>query len=1008
MSSLNTNERAQVHPAWAGAAPSDASRRRFLQLMGSSLALASVSSCRWEGEEIRPFVHRPEGRIPGTTRRFATALECGGVASALLVTSYDGRPIKIEGNPQHALDAGACTARSQASVLDLYDPEHSGGLVQVHERVSYPRTWKEFDPWFAGRMARLRETRGQGLCVLAEPSSSLTLAALRARWSAMFPLARWVEWEPLARTQELAGSKLAFGRPLRAHLRLREARSVVCLDSDLLGEHPAAVAHARELVQRRDPAQGQFLRLWSIESAPSLTGAAADHRLALRAEQILPFAMALERELVARLGAGSDAALAAPVTIGNGGFLAQPHVARLLKALADELAQLRGESVVSVGPRQPAIVHALAQRINARLGNEGRALVHTAEPSAASGAEIVDPAHELGELTRTMEAGAVECLLVLGGNPVFDAPADVDFRRALRRVPLSLHLSPYRDETSRACTWHLPRAHALESWGDALSWDGTRCTTQPLIDPIYERRTPIELVASMLGDPTPARTLVRAALAPSMSDAQWKRVLHDGFVADSALAAETPVLQRFDVPAPEARALRESLENGALELVFCADPKVHDGRSANNAWLQELPDALTKMTWGNAAFFSAATAAALGVEDGTRVVLRVGGRELDVGATIVPGQPDGSVSLRVGYGRTAAGVVGGLVEEGVEPVGADAYRLRTSSAPWVASGLTVEATGRKHELARTTDPDVTDAIGQRGRDERLAEFLRETPLARLHEARAKLGEADKRGEAHEAHESLYAVRDLSAGHADVRWGMVIDLNACIGCNACVVACQAENNVPVVGREQVVRGREMHWIRIDRYHLDGERGETRVRFQPLTCQHCEKAPCEQVCPVAATVHSAEGLNDMVYNRCVGTRYCANNCPIKVRRFNFFNYHKDVEKEGSEVRRLLHNPEVTLRSRGVMEKCTFCVQRIQAAKIQAKNAGRAPRDGEVVTACAQTCPTQAIVFGDLADPKSRVARAAGDERAYTMLDELAIRPRTSYLTRITNPNPAAGPA
>ncbi|MBK7644969.1 MAG: 4Fe-4S dicluster domain-containing protein [Planctomycetes bacterium] len=948
--------------------PSDVSRRRFLQVMGASMALATASGCHWDSEEILPFQRRPEGRIPGTTRRFATALECSGIAASLLVTSYDGRPIKIEGNPLHPLDRGAASARSQASVLDLYDPDHSRGLVQSFEGAHYPRTWKEFDPWFVGRMASSREKQGAGLRILAEPSSSLALAALRARFAELYPKARWIEYEPCSRRNEIEGAQLAFGQALRVQPRLEAANTLLCLDADLLGEHPAALAHARAWAVRREPNQPSLLRAWVVESSLSLTGAAADQRLALRHEQVLPFVLALEARLRGEKG--------------DDGF------GRFLELVAAELLEQRGHALVVAGPRQPAAVHALVHRINATLGNVGKTLVYIEEPRPPASGSI-------GELVREMEAGAVETLVVLGGNPVYDAPCELEFRRALRKVALSLHLSHYRDETSRACTWHLPRAHALESWGDAASFDGTRCTLQPLIEPIFERRTPLELVAALCGEKRNARELVRAAVAPSASEAQWTRILHDGFVEGSASEPVTAALVEFARPAPAPRAFEKELRNGELELVFAPDRRLYDGRSANNSWLQETPDSITKMTWGNAAIFAAETAAALGVEDATLVTLRVGGRELEVAATVLPGQARGSVTLHLGYGRSAAGQVGGLAQENVETVGFDAYRLRESGAPDSVSGLTVVPSGKRFELARTTDPAVTDSIGRKEMEGRVEELLREKKLSEYRE------------DPHAEHESAHTPPLVSlwqkTDSEGARWGMAIDLSSCIGCNACSVACQAENNVPVVGREQVIRGREMHWIRIDRY-FTGPESAPHVRFQPLTCQQCEAAPCEEVCPVAATMHSAEGLNDMVYNRCVGTRYCANNCPFKVRRFNYFNYHKAIEAEGAEVQRMLYNPEVTIRHRGVMEKCTFCVQRIQAAKIHAKNEGRALRDGEIVPACAQTCPTQAIVFGDLSDPQSVVSRRHADPRGYALLAELNIGPRNAYLAKITNPHPA----
>lgn len=960
----------------------DLSRRRFLQVMGASMALATASGCRWQTEEILPFAKRPEGRLPGTTRRFATVIDCGGVTASLLVASYDGRPIKIEGNPEHPLDRGAASARAQAAILDLYDPDHSSGLVQLHEGASYPRTWAEFDPWFAARMEATRARRGARFAVLATPSSSLTLASLRARFAATLPLARYAEWAPVTRANEVEGARIAFGRPLRTHLRIDRARTLVGLDADPIGEAPAHLAHARAFAKRRDPAGPRMLRTWAVESTPTLLGAAADERLALRAEQVLPFVAALEREVEHVLGASNAERVIAR------GFLARADVAQKLRTLARELVEHRGEALLVAGPRQPALVHALVHRIHARLGCVGTTVVLTEEPESVPR----DPCASLVELVRAIDAGEVDELVILGGNPLFDAPADVDLRRALRKVALSIHLSPARDETSRACTWHLPRTHALEAWGDARTFDGTVCTAQPLIAPIFERRSEIELLAAIVGAKEDAQALVRAAVAPRASDEAWRKIVHDGFDRDSALAPVDAAIARFDVGEAAPRALEAEVANGALELVLAPDPKLFDGRSANNAWLQELPDPITKATWGNPARISPATARALGVADGAVVRLRTRGRELEAALVVVPGHADGSITLHVGSGRSAAGRVGGSTAEAIETVGCDAYRLRASKALDGAVDLSIEPTGRVQPLARTTDPHVDDAIGKHGYEERIGELLREATLAEW--------KLDPHLEAHAPHhpplESLWEHEEARGA----RWGMAIDMNACTGCSACVVACQSENNVPVVGREQVLRGREMHWIRIDRHFL-GDEGRERVRFQPLTCQHCESAPCEQVCPVAATVHSAEGLNDMVYNRCIGTRYCANNCPFKVRRFNFFNYHKAVERDDALVQRMRHNPEVTLRNRGVMEKCTFCVQRIQAAKIEAKNAGRALVDGDVVPACAQTCPTDAIVFGDLADPASRVSRMRASDRSYEMLAELNIRPRTSYLARITNP-------
>jgi Fe-S-cluster-containing dehydrogenase component len=631
-------------------------------------------------------------------------------------------------------------------------------------------------------------------------------------------------------------------------------------------------------------------------------------------------------------------------------------------------------------------VHALAALMNVALGAVGGLVTYVADDDPGRPASL----EALRALCADLAAGTVDTLLILGGNPVYDAPADLDFAGCLKRVPNSVHLSLYDNETSRGCRWHVPRAHALESWSDARSWDGTYSVVQPLIEPLYGGRTPIEVVAALLGeDGAKGHDLVRrafAALVPAAADgeAAWRRTLHDGVLAGSALP---PVETR-----ERLEALQASLggvaagggwrRSGQLEAVFLADRKVHDGRFANNAWLQELPEPLTKITWDNAALLSVTTAARLGVATGDLVKVSVATRSLEIAAYVMPGQADDTVVLPLGYGRTAAGTVG-------DGAGFDTYRLRPAATPDTASGVTVERTGRRYPLALTQDHHAIDEVGFKERGLRVAALVREGTLAEY----VRHPEFAREMAEEPVPAPLFRELEYDGEH---QWGMAIDLNACIGCGACSIACQAENNIAVVGKEQVARGREMHWIRVDRYFA-GKTEDPKVAFQPIACQHCENAPCEQVCPVAATVHSSEGLNEMVYNRCVGTRYCSNNCPYKVRRFNYLNYRKQL----TQVEKMVFNPEVTVRARGVMEKCTYCVQRIEAVKITARNDRRPIRDGEIVPACAQTCPTQAITFGDVKDPASRVARLHAHHRAYGILGELHTRPRTRYLAKLRNP-------
>ncbi len=956
--------------------------------MGASLALAGLTGCRWKKEEILPFAKRPANRVPGVPQRYATAMDLGGSALGLLVTSYDGRPIKIEGNPLHPQSQGATDGFAQAAILELYDPDRAAGLVE-YSGQEHPRSWSDFASLIARHSGAWKQDGGARLRIVSQASSSPTLAATRARLLGEFPKARWVEYEPVSDDAARAGATWAFGRALRTQLALGQARILVSLDSDLLACHPAAVQYAREFAARRDPAGDWMNRLYVVESCLSVTGSMADHRLALRPAQIAALAEALEKEVRARLDSRAGTAPAA----------GESRAVRFLKALAADLVALYrqgGHSVVVAGPRQPAEVHARVHRLNRLLQNVGQTVWYTESPDP----DRPPHAEAIRALADEMHAGAVETVVILGGNPVYDAPADVAFPEALAKVPTRIYLGLYHHETARACTWRLPEAHFLEAWGDVRSWDGTYSIVQPLIEPLYGGRSAIEVVAMLLGQESPkgydlVRATFRSIVKTSDWEARWAKTLHDGVLEGSRFAAVA--VEAADRPAsgePRGEFVESDGSNGQMDLIFCRSASVYDGRFANNGWLQEMPDPLTKLTWDNAALISPATAAALGIENGTLVRLKLGGRSIEIPACLMPGQAAGCVAVSLGYGRTAAGHVGGDTAAGVDPVGADVYPLRTSQGMDFQTGLSVEVTDRKVRLAVTQDHHAIDAIGLSGRAERLGALVREATLEHYREH----PDFARHAVHHPPLESLWD----EPTYDGYRWGMTIDLSKCIGCGACVVACQAENNVPVVGKERVLQGREMHWIRVDRY-FRGDPDDPSVVHQVVACHHCENAPCEQVCPVAATVHSGEGLNDMVYNRCVGTRYCANNCPYKVRRFNFFNYHKDLDAPENEVLKMLYNPEVTVRSRGVMEKCTYCVQRIQAAKIEAKNNRRQVRDGEIRTACQQVCPTGAIVFGNLNDPHSAVARAAALDRAYAMLAELNTQPRTSYLARIRNPNP-----
>ena len=944
-------------------------RRRFLQLMGASLALAGLTGCtRQPAEEITPYVRQPEAILPGRPLHYASTMTLGGYATGVLVETHEGRPTKIEGNPGHPASLGASDVFMQASLLGLYDPDRSQTVTYLGEI----RTWSAFLGAMRGAMSAQRALKGAGLRVLTETVTSPTLAAQIRSILDELPEARWHQYEPANRDNVHAGARLAFGRPVQPIYRFDRAKLVVSLDADFLGGGPGHLRYTRDFLSRRrlDGGVAEASRLYVVEASPTITGAKAEHRLLVPPSRVHAVAL----DLAARMGVADSA----PET-GHG---------KWITALTDDLRQHRGSSLVIAGETQPPAVHALAHALNEALGNHGNTVVYT-DPVEAN---PVDQSASLRELVQEMNDGKVDLLVMAGGNPVYNAPADLAFGEALTRVDLRAHLGAHNDETSELCQWHVPEAHYLEAWGDARAYDGTASIVQPVIRPLYNGRSAHELLAALTERPdVAALDLLRDHWQAAGSGAgdferEWRVALHDGSIAGTAAAPIDVTVDRAAV------ASSKPLETPrGLEIAFRQDPAVHDGRFANNGWLQELPRPLTKLTWDNAAMVSVTTAGELGVKVGfgsrggehgealsDMVELSYRGRSLRVPVWIVPDHPDGSVTLHLGYGRTRAGNVG-------NGAGSNAYAMRTSDAPWSGGGLEVSPTGERFTLANTQGH-----WNMEGRD-----LIRSGSLERYH-ARPDLAPPHAHPEPGDEM-SMFPPHDYP-GYA---WGMAIDLNACTGCNACVVACQAENNIPVVGRDQVGAGREMHWLRVDRYHKgDPEHpDDLETYFQPVPCQHCENAPCEVVCPVAATVHSAEGLNDMVYNRCVGTRYCANNCPYKVRRFNFFLY-QDWESPSLKAMR---NPDVSVRSRGVMEKCTYCVQRINRGKIQAELEDREVRDGEITTACEQACPARAISFGNVNDPDSRVSRLKAEDRNYSLLAGVNTRPRTTYLGAVRDWNP-----
>jgi molybdopterin-containing oxidoreductase family iron-sulfur binding subunit len=933
-------------------------RRAFLKVMGASLALAGLNACTREPtEKIFPYVRQPEEIIPGKPLFYATAFELGGMATGVLAESHLGRPTKIEGNPEHASSLGATDVLAQASVLGLYDPDRS----QVISNAGQIRPWDAFVDAMGETMREHLEDEGDGLRILTETVTSPTLIQQIRGVLARYPKARWTSYEPVNRDAARAGSRAAFDRIVDTRFDLSKADVIVSLDADLFGVETGSVRMTREFADGRRLADGDshsatMNRLYVVESTQTLTGAKADHRRASTAADLPRVALRLAEKLGVEVSAESGGA----------------EEDRWLDAVARDLRAHEGRAVVVPGRFQSPAVHATAHAINERLGAVGSAVVYT-EPLEHSPAIQYEA---LAELVAEMEAGAVETLVILGGNPVYTAPRDLVFDRALAKVPNTVHLSLYKDETSSQCAWHVSQTHSLESWSDTRSEDGTATIVQPLIDSLYGSKSAHEILAVMAGEPgLTSHDAVRThwkARHPEDFESFWRKSVHDGFVEDTAANTLGPRVQNRWVRklpvAPED-------EEGGFEIVIRPDSHLYDGRFANNGWLQELPRPLTRLAWDNAAIVSPKMAERIGVSGGDVVELEIRGRLVEAPVWIGPGQPDGTVAVHLGYGRRAAGRV-------ADGVGFDAYQLRGTDALWNGRGLAVRKTTKTHVLATTQDHSSME--GRHPVREASLETYREHPdFQKAHDHIENPNE-----------KSLFPDHPYE-GYA---WGMTIDLNACVGCNACTIACQSENNIAVVGKEEVVKGREMQWIRVDRY-FEGDLDNPNVVHQPVPCMHCERAPCEVVCPVNATVHNDEGLNDMVYNRCVGTRYCSNNCPYKVRRFNFFLY-TDWE---TETFRMQRNPDVTVRSRGVMEKCTYCVQRINHARIDAKKEDRDIRDGDFETACQQVCPAEAISFGDINDPDSRVSKLKGGPRNYALLGELGTKPRTTYLAAVRNPNP-----
>jgi len=944
------------------------SRRGFLKVMGASLALAGLAGCTKQPEEtIYPYVKQPEDLVLGKPMYFATAhpFSTGGVP--LLIKSDEFRPVKIDGNPEHAYNQGSSDPYSQGTLLDLYDPDRS-------KRVTYrgeERTWAEFAEALRMKLAASKD--GTGVYFL---SATITSPTLAWQWQAAqkaWPKAKLVQYDPA-----VAGTGLEKGVNLQ--YALDSADVIVSLDADFLSgaSFPGFHKLVREYAKRRkDPAH--LNRLYAVESSPTTTGLKAEHRLGLRASEIPAFAAELAKA-VGVAGVNSPA------------YAWTDEQKKFLAALAKDLKASAGRSVVIPGLYQDPSVAWLAMAINSALGNVGKTVsVSNAVVSQVPSSQLAD----FKSLAADLNAGKVDWLVILNGNPIYNAPADLNFSDAFNKANIVAHLGSHVDETGQIAHWHIPAAHFLESWSDVKAYDGTVSIIQPMIDPLYGGKTAHDVVQTLLDEPMlSAYDAVRETAKPQIKgdfEKGWRAALHAGWIdgtAYTSAAAASKLASAPNVPAPTSK--------DSLEIIFRPDPSIYDGRWSNVGWLQELPKPVTNLSWDNAALLSGATLEKLGLEEDDIVELTVGNGKVKAPVIVVPGHPDNSVTVHLGYGREFAGRVG-------SGAGFNAYLIRNTWAPFYATGSLRKIEGKwgvaitkshyqDHRSATfggqgtgNNSLEADEALGPRG-------IIRYATLA---EYKAHPGFANE-GEGHEKTE-MGTTMFPNWDYKDNAWGMSIDMNSCTGCNACIVSCYAENNIAVVGKQQVRIGRNMQWLRIDTY-FEGDLSAPRAHFQPMACQHCENAPCEQVCPVGATVHTPEGINTMVYNRCVGTRYCSNNCPYKVRRFNFLLY-SDYETESLK---LMRNPDVSVRSRGVMEKCSYCVQRVNEAKIDADKENRPIRDGEVVTACQQACPASAITFGNINDKQSRVAALRADERSYQVLADQNTRPRTTYVAAVINPN------
>ncbi|MBL8747358.1 MAG: TAT-variant-translocated molybdopterin oxidoreductase [Phycisphaerae bacterium] len=1103
----------------------DGSRRHFLRIMGASLALAgaaTVPGCRRPENHILAYNKQPEEIVPGKPLFYATAMPLpGGGCEGLLAETFEGRPTKLEGNPLHPENLGRSTIVSQSSVLDLYDPDRDpavySALASERGQTLTATKWDDFVAFAHKHFGSFDLSKGEGLSFLVEKSTSPSRDAIRDRMLKKWPNAKWHAYEAIDDENSLEGTRAAFGSAFRESLDLSKARVIVSFDRDFLGGEGCTLGEARGYAAGRyiggtaagrAAADAEMSRLYVIESMMSLTGGQADHRFAVKPSRVGAVAAAVAQSVLARLGGAAPAGLASAISSVAGATAGADLPSKeAIDAMADDLVAHRGAGAVLAGPTQPAAVHALVAALNSVLGHVGK----TVRYLPVKGDAATSSAASIKSLVSDMDAGRVSTLVVIGCNPVYDAPADLNFAEKYAKIAHRIHLGA-GDETAMASTMHLTRCHYLETWSDVTSWDGTFSVVQPMIQPLFVSKGELEFLATIAGEnDTDPYTIVRDTLRARVGlvgfESVWRRTLHDGLMPAAEPAFASPALSTSGVASAVATLSESAKASEGVELLFLASPHVHDGRFANNGWLQELPHAVTKVSWDNPALASPATMKKLGFSTDRHpkteqynhavfATISAGGKSADLPLWPQPGMAEGTVAVHLGYGRRISGRIGA-------GTGFDTYVLRSTGSMRIARGVTVTPnTGKAPHLIATTQDHWT----MEGRD-----ILREIDLPAWkkfgdedfsqnqevqkdpYDRTRNLNFAGRLGmESHApANVDIYKNKQKQAqalrfteqdehgnplldakgqvvaiknqyGKAIQQWGMSIDLTTCSGCGACTIACQAENNIPIVGKKELAKGREMHWMRVDRYYGTAATSEAEkntlgvggdadiiaqpdMLVMPVTCVHCENAPCEVVCPVNATVHDEQGNNNMAYNRCIGTRYCSNNCPYKVRRFNFFDYGTKqfrgnfagketvknlpeimqppseyfvpprLRQKKLEVATMQNNPHVTVRSRGMMEKCTYCIQRVNMARVETKLADLSHiPDGFMQTACEQACPTGSIVFGDIYDHDanegrgSRVKQKRNDGRSYQLLSFLNTRPRTTHMVRLRNPNPALADA